>query len=69
MDPEMEPEPKNMQIDPELWLRFLMDLSSKPKERAKLLDRLAQNTTLTDEQIEEFLHLLTQELYDITRSN
>lgn len=69
MEPEMEPEPKNLQIDPELWLRFLMDLSSKPKERAKLMDRLSQNTDLSDEQIEEFLHLLMQELFDITRSN
>ncbi|MBK6328007.1 MAG: hypothetical protein IPF56_19035 [Chloroflexi bacterium] len=69
MDPEIDPEQRSMEIDPELWLRFLMDLSSKPKERAKLINRLSQNTPLSDEQIEEFLHLLMEELLDITRSN
>ncbi|MBP6470365.1 MAG: hypothetical protein KBE23_12265 [Chloroflexi bacterium] len=65
----MEPEEDKIQIDPELWLRILMDLSTDPKDRARLVAHLSQKSGVADEKVDEILHLMMETLFEITRSN
>ncbi len=65
----MDPKDNDTSIDPELWLRVLMDFSADPKERDKLVQRLSQNSGVSPEKTDEILHVLLETLLDITRSN
>jgi len=65
----MDPEDNNPSIDPELWLRVLLDFSANQKDRARLVQRLSQNSGVSPEKTDEILHLLMETLIDITRSN
>lgn len=57
------------QIDPELWLNFLMMYMGDEEQKQELIAGMVDQTGLTEEKVEECLRLMTEVLIEETRSN
>lgn len=57
------------EIDPEVWLQFMILFSGDEEKRKEMVNRIAQNTGFTPEKVETILKALMQTLVAMTRSN
>ena len=56
-------------IDPELWLNFLLARMADEQAKQALINELALECNISTGKVEEMMHMLTEMLLDITRSN
>lgn len=60
---------ENQTIDPELWLDFLLARMADEHAKQALINELALESNIPTDKVEEMMHMLTEMLLDITRSN
>ena len=60
---------ENFEIDPELWLTYLLAVNGDPQVRKKLVDRISKRTGIIPEKTELILDELLKFLMGKSRSN
>ena len=60
---------KNFEIDPELWLSYLLAVNGDPQAREKLVDRISKRAGIIPEKTEVILDELLKFLMSKSRSN
>jgi hypothetical protein len=60
---------QSLEIDPEVWLNFLLTRMSDKQEKQKLIEDLSRRSEMVPDQVEEVLHSLTELMLEIARSN
>ena len=58
-----------IEIDPELWLDYLLTHMADERKKQKLVADLAHQTDMTPDEVEAFMHSLAEMLFDAARSN
>ncbi|MBN1305693.1 MAG: hypothetical protein JXA13_14745 [Anaerolineales bacterium] len=57
------------EMDPEVWLHYLLIAGGDVQVRQELIERISQNSGVSPENVEQILHALTQVLMNQTRQN
>ncbi|MBU0512678.1 MAG: hypothetical protein KKD28_15310 [Chloroflexi bacterium] len=59
----------DIQIDPQVWLQFLLAVSGDPQKQHELFERISQNSGVPVDKVAEISELLIQTFLEGTRSN
>ncbi len=65
----MKEEFGNTEINPEVWLHFLLAFKADEKKRLELHEKIAAHRNLTLEQVNEIFDTLLELLLNMARSN
>ena len=57
------------EMDPEVWLHYLLIAGGDDQVRQELIERISQNSGVSPENVEQILRTLTQVLMNRTRQN
>ncbi len=60
---------EELNIDPELWLQYLMAVLPDQDEREKLVQKMSDRSGVAPDQINQVLEALTKYLLNETRKN
>ena len=59
----------NIEIDPQMWLDFLLAQLADEQTKQELIEDLARKSGVAPDKVEDLMHSLTEILLEMTRSN
>lgn len=59
----------DLEIDPEVWLQYLMAVLPDDEEREKVIQKVSEGSGVSPDKVEEMMHVMVKIFLKTTRQN